>query len=48
MRVGPCLTEGLYKVVLHESIPAQIRQLNLYVSNDKGYVDEFVRELTFA
>ena len=36
------------EVVLQKSIPAQIRLVILYISNDEGYVDEFVRELTFA
>ena len=31
-----------------KSIPAQIRQRILYISNDEGYVDGFVQELTFA
>ena len=31
-----------------KSIPAQIRQRILYISHDKGYVDGFVQELTFA
>ena len=49
---GPLLEVGLptecaYKVVLQKSTPAQIRQLIIYISNNKGYVDEFVRELTF-
>ena len=44
----PYLTESVYKDVLQNSIPAQIRQLILYISNDKGDVDGFVRELTFA
>ena len=34
--VHPHLTESAYKVVLQESIPAQIRQLILCISNDKG------------
>ena len=45
------LTQSVYKVVLQKSIPAQIRQLILdyyYISNNKGYVDGFVGELTFA
>ena len=42
------LTETVYKVVLRKSIPAQIRQFILYISHDKGLVDEFVRELTVA
>ena len=35
-------------VVLQKSIPVQIRQLILYISNITGCVDEFVRKLTFA
>ena len=31
-----------------KSIPVQIRQLILYIGNNKGYVAGFVRELTFA
>jgi len=42
------LTESVYKVVLQKSIPEQIRQLILYISNNKGYVYGFVQELTFA
>ena len=42
------LTDSVYKVVLLESIPAQIRQLILYYYKYKEQVDEFVRELTFA
>ena len=30
------LTESIYKVVLQKSIPAQIRQLILYISNNQG------------
>jgi len=30
------LTESVYKVVWQKSIPARIRQLILYISNDKG------------
>jgi len=41
-------TESVCKVVLQESIPAQIRQLIIHISNDEGQVDGFVRELTFA
>ena len=40
------LTERVNKVVLQMSIPAQIRQLIFYISNNKGQVDGFVRELT--
>ena len=42
------LTESVYEVVLQKSFHAQIRQLMLHISNDKGYVDEFVRKLTFV
>ena len=41
-------TESVYKVILQKSISVQIRQLILYVSHNKGLVDEFVRELTLA
>ena len=41
-------TPCVHKVVFEKSIPAQICQLILYISNDKGLVDGFVRELTFA
>ena len=44
----PYLTESVYEVVLEKSIPTQIRQLVLYIRNDKGYVDGFVWELPFA
>ena len=49
-KVGSCayLTESVDKVVSQKSIPAQIRQLSLYMSNNKGPVDGVVRELTFA
>ena len=30
------LTERIYHIVLQNSIPAQIRQLILFFSNDKG------------
>ena len=42
------LTESVHKVVLQESISLQIRQRILYISNNTGFVDEFVLELTFA
>ena len=42
------LTARVYKVVMQKSAPAQIRQLVLHISNDKGYVDGFAWELTFA
>ena len=35
-----------HKVVLPKSISTQIRQLTLYTSNFKGYVDGFVAEFT--
>ena len=43
-----CLTESVYKVVLKKPIPAQIRQLILYIRNSKGSVDGFVQEWTCA
>ena len=43
-----CLAESVYKVVLKRSSPAPIRQLVLYISDDKGSVDGSVRELAFA
>ena len=46
--LGSYLTESVYLVVLQKSIPAQIPQLVLHVSDNKGYVDGFVRESTFA
>ena len=36
------LTESAYKVALQKPIPAQICQLILYISNNKGWVDGFV------
>jgi hypothetical protein len=36
------------RVVLNKSIPAQIRHLILYISNNEGQVKGFVQELTFA
>jgi len=44
---GSYLTESVYKVVFKKSILAQIRQLILYISNNTGKVDGFVRELNF-
>ena len=35
-RVRPCLTKSVCKVVLQKSIPAQIRQLIIYYSNNTG------------
>ena len=43
-----CLTESVHTVVLQKSIPAQSRQLILYISNNKGQVDEFWWDWTFA
>ena len=37
-----------FEVVSQKSIPTQIRQLILYISNSKGWVDGFVGELTSA
>ena len=45
---GPYLTERVYNVVVQKSIAAQVRQLIIHIRNNKGSVDEFVRELTFA
>ena len=42
------LTESVHTVVSQKSISSRIYQLILYIHDDKGYVDEFVRELTFA
>ena len=39
---------SVYEVVSQKSIPAQIRQLILYLRRMQGQVDGFVRELTFA
>ena len=33
---GIHVTESVYKVVLQNSIPAKIRQLNLHIDNNKG------------
>jgi len=44
----PYLTQSVFKVVLHKSIPTQIRGLILYFCNITGYVDEFVWQLTSA
>ena len=35
------LTESVYKVILQEAVPAQIRPLVLERSNDKELVDDF-------
>ena len=42
------LTESVYQVVLHKSIPAQIRQYILSYYPYEEYVDGFVREWTFV
>ena len=39
---------GRLQVVLSKSIPTQICQLILHISNSKEYVDGFVGELTSA
>ena len=43
----PYPTERVDKVGWQKSIPAQIRQLVLYIINNKGQVDVLLRELTF-
>ena len=45
---GCYLTANVCKVIHKKSIPAKNRQLIRYMSNDKGYVDGFMQELTFA
>ena len=45
---GSYLTGSVYNVVLQKSNPAQIRQLILYIDDNRVQVDEVVRELTFA
>ena len=48
-KVDMCISRKVcINVVLQKSIPAQIRQLIFHISDDKGQVDGFVRELTFA
>jgi len=42
------LTQKYYQVVLQKSIPVQIRQPFLYISNNKGQIGGFVGELTLA
>ena len=42
------LTQSVYKLVLQKSIPAQIRQLFLHLSNYNGRFDGFTLELTLA
>jgi len=44
-RVGSYFTQSVCAAVLQKSVPTQIRQ---DISNDKGYVVGFMRELTFA
>ena len=41
-----CLTQDIFEVVSQKSIPTQICQLILYISNSRRYVDGFVGELT--
>ena len=36
------LTESVVQVVVQKSMPAQIRQLVLFISNNEGHVDRFV------
>ena len=45
---GFYLTESVDKVILQKAITVQTRQLILYISDDEGLVDGFVRELTFT
>jgi len=47
-RLGSYLTQSACKLVLHNSIPTQIRRLILYISSSKGQGDEFVGEVTSA
>ena len=42
------LPQSFFHFIWQKSIPTQIRQLILYTSNNKGYVDGFVEELTFG
>jgi hypothetical protein len=42
------LTHRVSKVVWQKPIPAQIRQLNLHITNNEGQVDGSVWDLTFA
>ena len=42
------LSKGVYKVVMQKLIPAQLRQLILYIGNDKRQIDVFVGGLTLA
>ena len=42
------LTKSGFAVAWQKSIPTQIRQLILLISNSKGRVDEFVKEVTSA
>ena len=41
-------TERVYEVVLHKPISVQISQIVLFVSNNRGYFNEFVGESTVA
>jgi len=45
---GHYLAQSIFQVSFQKSIPTHICQLILYVDNRKGYVDEFVGELTSA
>ena len=42
------LTDSVYQLVLQKSIPIQLRQLILHISNSEGQSDGFVRELISA
>ena len=49
MRLTNVISQKVFtQSLLQMSIPAQIRQLILLISNNKGQVDGFVRELTFT
>jgi len=43
-----CLAPNGFRVVFQKSIPPQIRQLILYISNSEGSVDGFVWDVTSA
>ena len=45
---GIYLTSSAFQVVLQESIPTQIHQLDIHISNSKESVDGFVGDLTSA
>ena len=42
------LKESVCTVVFHKSIPAQVRELMFYLSNNTRHIDRFSRKLTFA